>query len=344
MLLIFSVITGYGFAIENNPFDTFPLTFNPPLNVVQKKIRALQPTKQESNVFHLRFQDPTTPPTPASKSHESILSAEQSIFPQSLITLVELLIASHRELSYLQTHPTASPISLRNSLDRDKQLLAAVNSKLGPYTINPSTPAPANYLQEALRIYMKSQHSFLTAAKAEVEARLSEVNTPEGRARHNAVTLSDLLSSDEPFRAAIEEIFASSDVDDLREAGFAEQIFALGITRKYILYKETPGSPHLSPNWRRWLEGVIPYVPFLGDEHTNDFVIDETWKEWEERRRENSWLVWQEVLSGGDAHELFRGKGWGMEAVLWGQRVWDEEGWTVNGVEGLGLSSLEGDE
>lgn len=264
------------------------------------------------------------------------MAAESSIFPRELVTLVELAVASYRELIYLKENPNTSPISIRNAIQRDTQLLAAINSKINNYVVQGK---PQNPLQEALHIYMDVQHAILSAAKAELQARLSGMCTLEERRALNVVTLEDLFATDKPFAQAIGETFGSENAEDLREAGYSELIFALGITRKYILYKRDPSSSHLPNNWRIWLEHVMKCIPFLGSEKYVDFK-DPNWKEWEERRRENSWWVWQDILGGGDGADLFREKGWGLEAVLWGQRVWDDEGFTIGGIEGIGLGGF----
>lgn len=332
-LLLLVVLIGYGFCIPNNPFDTFQLKFNPPLMPRQKLIRDKQRAtflKNEiikDNVYHLYIP---------SAADAQLPTRTLCAFPQSLMTLVQLLVCNRRELVYLTNNPTTNPISLRNSIARDTQLLAAIQKRIPLYT---SRPTPKNNIQRTIDIHLESQLSILRYAQDELVHALQLVTTPVGRAQVKAIALEELLASDEPFRDAIGASFGAEDAETLRESGTGEAVFALGISRKLHLYNTDRKSPYLSSEWCNWLEKRIfqlfPY-PF---KPSKTLLEDINWKQCEQRRNGSAKWVWEDVLDEGRDSGCFSKKdGWTLGLVMWGIRVWEEESWKVGDLEGIELA------
>lgn len=332
-----SLLMGYGFAIEGNPFDTVALRLVPMPPEVQKVVSAQFP-KAHRTVYHICSDHKDSP---ALRSVETTYPHLMGV--EHFATLpAELLFAYIAFQSYVRgkeiTGPQILNPSARVVLAATRDLINALTTKLKYALYRPLPAQAANRKQRYAEIYRNSQIHILRSA-VEGLSRYQSSYVAGGRPavgmdagtlemepgmRTRLIDLPTALEALETlmptakmeFLSGIETLFDTQSVPTLRKEDNEDVVFMLILSYIYVFFslsanatgKEKPSK------WELWLDD-------LRSEHTLHFEKDGLVEEQASYVHEMVQQAAQEYRES-----IWAAKEWTMEVTAWGVRVMMNEG------------------
>ncbi|KAK1814118.1 hypothetical protein LTR12_011476 [Friedmanniomyces endolithicus] len=276
------LLMGYGFCTPDNPYDTVMLTLKPPPEDLQKELSRVhlgyfsagEQWSSERATFRLRRLPPAG--TEAERIFQDL--------PEPLLELLLYILRCERglpfefqelPLEYLTTSPTGRHY-LPHVARMIVQSLVPKLQKLQDVALHANDPS--NNKQRQAGIYRSGQIKIIQATIAGLRTFTRSLLKPPMVPGPRFVTLEGLLqlwshrASAEtviPFIAGIEAVSGTADVDQLRQAGWEEDVMILLIC--YIYLEATrPGQGRRSTVGEH---GDVATV--LGLSHENDSWAEE---------------------------------------------------------------------
>ena len=244
------LLIGYGFCVPENQHDSIILTLKPPPEDLQRTLRQTHPgyftTKGEWNSEHVTFRLKQPMDTPSGKQIFIAL-------PEALLDLLICILRHERGMPF-EFFDRPLEYVLEDEEGRRflpflaKLLVTSLAPKLAKLQ-GVSLPAePSNERQKYADIYRRSQlrilESTINAMKGYTRSLLKKPRVPGSR----FVTLEGLIefwsakSSPEavaPFIEGVEACSGTADVDQLRAAGWEEDVIVMVLA--YIWLDATAG-------------------------------------------------------------------------------------------------------
>lgn len=346
-----SLLMGYGFAIESNPFDTVALRLVPMPPKVEKVVKGQFPDAHRT-VYHICSDHKDSP---ARRSIETTYPHLKGV--EHFATLpAELLFAYIAFQLCVRgkevTGPEVYYPSARLVLAATRDLNNALMRKLNYAIYSPPPSQPANRKQRYAEIYRNSQiHILRAAVEALARYQLSYVtggpfeasmDTEMHRDEHGKRTrLIDLPTALEAlnklmptaktrFLSGIENLFNTQSVPTLRKEDNEDVVFMLllsYVNTFYTLPENATGKERPS-KWQLWLDDVR-------SEHPLHFEKDSLVEEQAPYVHEMVQQVAQDY-----PESIWAAKEWTAEVTAWGVRVMMNEGLRHHGAD-IYLLSVE---
>ncbi|KAK5723589.1 hypothetical protein LTR15_005288 [Elasticomyces elasticus] len=258
------LLMGYGFCIPDNPYDTVMLTLKPPPDDLQGELRTVHPGyfttdgqwSSDKATFRLRRMP---------REMEDVELVFEYL-PEALLELLLYILRHERRLGfefqqpplvYLKTDPGGRRY-LPHIARMIVQSLAPKLQKLQSATLPPGGPGISKQLQA--NMYRSGQMEIIQATMAALRTFTRSLLKPAEATGSRFVTLEGLLDLWSrrtsprvvaPFIAGIEAISGTVNVDQLRQAGWEDDVMVLLVC--YIYLKSTlaafPGD---------WTRGMVP--------------------------------------------------------------------------------------
>ncbi|KAK0250918.1 hypothetical protein B0A54_07844 [Friedmanniomyces endolithicus] len=241
------LLMGYGFCIPDNPYDTVMLTLKPPPEDLQKDLSRVHPGyftageqwSSERATFRLRRLAPAGPE--AERIFQNL--------PEPLLELLLYILRWERglpfefqelPLKYLTTRPTG-----RHYLPHvARMIVQSLMPRLQKLQdVASHADDPRNNKQRQAGIYRSGQIEIIQATIAGLRTFTRSLLKPPMVPGPRFVTLEGLLqlwshrASAEtaiPFIAGIEAVSGTADVDQLRQAGWEEDVMILLLCYIYL--------------------------------------------------------------------------------------------------------------
>ncbi|KAK3640108.1 hypothetical protein LTR56_012084 [Elasticomyces elasticus] len=258
------LLMGYGFCIPDNPYDTVMLTLKPPPDDLQGELRTVHPGyfttdgqwSSDKATFRLRRMP---------REMEDVELVFEYL-PEALLELLLYILRHERRLGfefqqsplvYLKTDP-GGPRYLPHIARMIVQSLAPKLQKLQSATLPPGGPGNSKQLQASM--YRSGQMEIIQATMAALRTFTRSLLKPAEATGSRFVTLEGLLDLWSrrtsprvvaPFIAGIEAISGTVDIDQLRQAGWEDDVMVLLVC--YIYLKST-----LAAFRGDWTRGMVP--------------------------------------------------------------------------------------
>ncbi|KAK9319996.1 hypothetical protein V1517DRAFT_330772 [Lipomyces orientalis] len=304
------LLMGYGFCLENNPFDVVTLKLRHP-RMSADKAELVSPEMTES-IFHL---------------------SESSPLPHELVNFFRIVVANVREterLLALRTVPGLSQTAgMRCELDALGKLYNAVSMKLRGISV--TGVAHPNKRQQSMSVYISRQvkilsQSLLAITRAMYAALHIQPESPDTedmtflrtkvyqRLADCGVNLDLVFSSPRfaEFTSAIKEGFDVSSPSDIRAADIEDQILVLFVSHLLI---STPAE------YSAWADA-------MHQRYNNARELDEDYVEDFERLFDAYIPPLAELNS-----TIFGEQKWTPRLMAWAGKVVDSEGVVVENCE-----------
>ncbi|KAK1068704.1 hypothetical protein LTR74_005362 [Friedmanniomyces endolithicus] len=291
------LLMGYGFCVPDNPYDTVMLTLKPPPEDLQTELGRVHPgyftAGGQWSSERATFRLPRLPPA----SHE----AEQIFqdLPEPLLELLLYILRWERDLpfafqelplEYVTTNP-AGRHYLPHVARMIVQSLVPKLQKLQDVALH--VIDPRNVKQRQASVYLSGQVAIIQATIAGLRTFTRSLLKPPTVPGPRFVTLEGLLelwshrASAEtvmPFMAGIEAVSGTPDVEQLRQAGWEEDVMILLLCYIY-LEAARPGQgrrstvgdhgnvatvPTSSRETRGWTEDALPEYVDLAEPRTEE--------------------------------------------------------------------------
>ncbi|RMY54124.1 hypothetical protein D0865_04899 [Hortaea werneckii] len=245
------LLIGYGFCMPENPHDSIVLTLKPPPEDLQATLRRTHPgyftIQGEWNSEHVTFRLKQPMDTPSGKQIFIAL-------PEALLDLMICIVRHERGLPF-EFFERPLEYVMEDDQGRRclpfiaKMIVTSLAPKLAKISATQLPSEPQNEKQRFASIYRKGQlrilESTINALRGYTRSLLKQPRVPGAR----FVTLEGLIelwsakSGPEkvaPFIAGVEACSGTADVDQLRAAGWEEDVLVMLLA--YIWLEETQGS------------------------------------------------------------------------------------------------------
>lgn len=232
------LLLGYGFCVPENPHDGVLITLKPPPEDLRHEIRKIQPgyftTDGSWNSDRTTFRLVQPP----------ITSRPDQVFenlPEPLLELLLCILRHERGLSFtFHDQPfeyISSDANGRRYLPHiARMIVQSLAPKLAKLHSVPLPSEPQNEKQTQASIYRQGQARILESLVAALRSYTRSLLQPPSALGSRFVTLEGLLelwslrtspASVTPFIAGVEACSGTADVDQLREAGWEEDVVVI---------------------------------------------------------------------------------------------------------------------
>lgn len=232
------LLIGYGFCVQDNPHDSIILTLKPPPQDLQKTLRSTHSgyftTSGEWNSEHVTFRLKQPMDMPSGKQIFIAL-------PEALLDLLICILRHERGLPF-KVYDRPLEYVLEDNEGRRflpflaKMIVTSLAPKLAKIQTVELPTEPQSHKQRFASIYRRGQsrimESTINALRGYTRSLLKKLRVPGARfvTLEGLIELWSVKSGPEnvsPFIAGIEACSGTADVDQLRAAGWEEDVLVM---------------------------------------------------------------------------------------------------------------------
>jgi hypothetical protein len=325
------VLLGYGFCLNDNPFDHVGLRFKPPLTPKQQSI--LESTQSRSAIMELPSDNVYYIHTsPRDNSNVTTNISEFSSFDTRLVILMGILVSNHSEAEIYRSSPQ---LGSRGRLAVAMQLKEALRHKIKAIRTYDDIlpPKPTNKCQEYAKIYRDSQLHILESSLEPLENALAEASlkttdqdgVPNLLNLRSAIKVLQHKNLYTDWKRFLEQSFGSTSITKLRNAGWEDTLWVLWLGLVYMTRNDTQEDRVSTTTVHAWLDQII--IRYYDPSSTEDYtrIVAMTSIISEEEVDELIGILTMHSDSLEIKESFFTRPGWNRQVITWACLIVHEE-------------------